>query len=146
MRFLLTAALLSTLAQAQPLLPAGPGHDLFVKVCSGCHSPENVVGMANSRPDWSALVGEMAMQGAKATEDEFNQIVDYLAANFPAKINVNKAAAGLFETVLGLNEKETDAVIHYREQNGAFKSLADLESVPGLDAKKIESRKDRVEF
>jgi len=35
-------------------------------------------------------------------------------------------------------------VIKYREKNGRFKSLADLKKVPGLDYRKIESRRDAV--
>ncbi len=34
----------------------------------------------------------------------------------------------------------------YREANGNFKTLDDLKKVPGLDAVKIESKKDRLEF
>ena len=146
-RALLAASFLFSLTlAAQSRLPPGHGHDVLMKVCSTCHSPENVAGMAKSRDDWAALVGEMADQGAQATDAEFSQIVDYLAANFPDKINVNKAPARLFETVLELSDKEASAVLEYREQNGTFKSLDDFEKVPGLDAKKIEQRKDRIEF
>jgi len=144
--FLAAFFLLSFAAAAQPHLPPGPGRDALMKVCSTCHSPENVTGMAKTRDDWAALVGEMADQGAQATDAEFSQIVDYLAANFPDKINVNKAPARLFETVLELSDKEASAVIEYRQQKGGFRSLDDLEKVPGLDAKKIEQQKDRIEF
>ena len=32
--------------------------------------------------------------------------------------------------------------MRYREKNGRFKSLDDLKKVPGLDFKKIDSRRD----
>jgi competence protein ComEA len=147
LRTILAAILtFSPAAVAQGRLPAGAGRDALLKDCSTCHSPENVAGMAKTRDDWSALVGQMVDQGAQGTEDEFNRIVDYLATNFPDKINVNKAAAPLFETVLDLSGKEAQAVIQYREQKGGFRSIDDLEKVPGVDTKKFETRKDRIVY
>jgi DNA uptake protein ComE-like DNA-binding protein len=35
-------------------------------------------------------------------------------------------------------------VIRYRDQHGRFKSVDDLKKVPGLDFKKIVSRRDAV--
>lgn len=136
----------STAALAQSPLPPGPGRDVLMRICSTCHGPENVVGMAKNREGWSTVVADMAAQGAEGTDAEFNQIVDYLVKNFPDKVNVNKGTAAQLQNVLGLSEKDAGAVIHWREQNGSFKSLADLEKVPGLDAKKIEAKKDNIEF
>jgi competence protein ComEA len=133
-------------AGAQEKLPDGPGKETLKRVCSNCHSPESVAGMAKSREDWGALVGEMAAEGAQGTVDEFNQIVDYLAAYFPKAVNVNKATAKDLEAGLLLSPKEADAMVDYRGHNGNFKSIDDLAKVPGLDAKKIEAKKDRLEF
>lgn len=66
-------------------LPAGPGHDLTVRVCSGCHSPEVAAQQRLSRDGWSELVETMATRGAVATDDELKQVVDYLSTNFPDK-------------------------------------------------------------
>ena len=133
-------------ATAQSRLPAGPGRDALTKVCGNCHSPESVVGMAKTRDDWEALVGDMVNQGAQGTDEEFDQIVNYLASSFPAKVNVNKAPAQLLENVLSLDQKEAASLVQYREQNGAFTSIEDLAKVPGIDLKKIETRKARIEF
>ena len=148
MKFILLAVYLacSAAALAESPLPPGPGRDVLMKVCSACHSPENVVGLAKNKEDWKALVSDMATQGAQGTDQEFNLIVDYLVSNFPDKINVNKANAQLLETVLDLSQKEANAVVHSRDQNGNFRSLDDLFKVPGIDAKKLEARKDRIEF
>lgn len=140
------AAFFLTVAKAQDRLPNGPGRDTMRRVCGPCHSAENVVGMAKTREEWGALVGEMAADGAQATEDEFNQIVDYLATYFPKKINVNKASAKDLESGLELSAKEAEAIVHYREEKGSFKSAEDLAKVPGVDAKKIEAKKDRLTF
>jgi competence protein ComEA len=142
------AALFLTVAKAQDKLPNGPGKETMKRVCSGCHSAENVAGMARTREEWGALVGEMAAVGAQGTEDEFNEIVDYLATYFPKtpKINVNKATAKDLESGLELSAKEAEAIVHHREEKGSFKSVEDVEKVPGVDAKKIEAKKDRLMF
>ncbi len=72
------AALFITFANAQEKLPNGPGRETMKRVCGACHSAENVAGMAKTREEWGAVVGEMAAAGAQGTEDEFNEIVDYL--------------------------------------------------------------------
>lgn len=141
-------ALFLTFADAQEKLPNGPGRETMKRVCGSCHSAENVAGMAKTREEWGALVGEMAAVGAQASDDEFNEIVDYLAANFPKtpKINVNKAAAKDFESGLDLSAKEAEAIVRYRAEKGSFKSIEELEKVPGVDVKKIEAKKDRLSF
>ena len=146
--FGISTALFLTLANAQEKLPNGPGRETMKRVCGECHSAENVAGMAKTREEWGALVGEMAAVGAQATDDEFNAIVDYLAASFPKapKINVNKAGAKDLESGLELSGKEAEAIVHYREEKGSFKSIEDLKKVPGVDARKIEAKKDRLSF
>jgi len=141
-------ALFLTVAEGQEKLPKGPGRETLLRVCGACHSAENVAGLAKTREEWGALVGEMAADGAQGTDDEFNEIVDYLATYFPKtpKINVNKATATDLATGLELSAKEAEAIVHYREEKGSFKSVEDVEKVPDVDAKKIEAKKDRLTF
>ncbi len=136
----------SVMVQGQDRLPAGPGKETLKKVCTGCHSPENVVGLAKTRSDWEALVGQMATVGAQGTDDEFNQIVDYLAAYFPRTVNVNKGSAKDLGAGLQISSKDAEAIVRYREKNGKFRSIEDLQKVPDLDTKKIIARKDVLEY
>jgi quinoprotein glucose dehydrogenase len=64
-------------------LPPGPGHDLTVRVCSGCHSADLAASQHLSPQDWNSLVQSMAARGADATDAELKQITDYLAKSFP---------------------------------------------------------------
>ena len=139
-------ALFLTVAKAQEKLPKGPGRETLLRVCGACHSAENVAGMAKTREEWGALVGEMVADGAQGTDDEFNEIVDYLAAHFPKMINMNKVTATDLANGLELSAKDAEAIVHYREEKGSFKSVEDVEKVPGIDAKKIEAKKDRLTF
>ena len=137
-----------SISHAQERLPAGPGRDTMKKVCSKCHSAENVIGLAKSREDWGDLVGKMVDLGAQGTVDDFNDVVDYLTEHFPQapRVNVNKVAAKDFETALGFSAKEAEAIVGYRAANGNFKSVEDMEKVPGIDVKKVQARRDRFAF
>jgi competence protein ComEA len=128
-------------------LPDGPGKETFQMVCSMCHSPTAVIGQQGSKQWWQSKVTEMLQEVTDVPSTDVDAIVNYLAKNFPiVKINVNKAQANDLETGLGLTSKEAEAIVSYRDAKGSFKSLDDLKKVPGVDAVKIESKKDRLEF
>jgi quinoprotein glucose dehydrogenase len=78
------ASALSAAAVGAPLLPLGPGHDVTVRVCSGCHAAEIIAGQHLSPQEWNSLVETMSARGATATDEELNQITDYLARSFPS--------------------------------------------------------------
>jgi len=128
-------------------LPDGPGKETFQMVCSMCHSPDAVIGKQGSKQWWQSKVTEMLQESTDIPDSDVDTIVAYLAKNFPVvKINVNKAGAKDLETGLELTAKESEAIVQYREAKGNFKTLDDLKKVPGVDAVKIESKKDRLEF
>jgi mono/diheme cytochrome c family protein len=64
-------------------LPDRPGKDTYVKVCGGCHGWEIVLGKGMTHEQWGAMVAGMVARGAKASEAELNEVVDYLAKSFP---------------------------------------------------------------
>jgi competence protein ComEA len=145
-RFLSVVFLLGPGAFAQSDLPDGPGKAAFQKICTGCHALESVVRSRNSRERWGEVVDDMVSRGAQGTDDEIEKVIDYLATNFGKRINVNKAASAELAKGLGIPGKDADAIVSYRAEHGAFKELGDLKKVPGLDAKRVDDWKDRVEF
>src|SRR5271169_3915982 len=87
-----TASLMAAPAYAQqaaaqkeqyPELPAGAGKDTLVRVCSKCHSPDNVIANGQDRAGWESTITKMAGFGAEGTDEEFTAILDYLEKNFP---------------------------------------------------------------
>jgi len=88
----------------------------------------------------------MTTLGLQGTDEDFTTILDYLTASFPLKMNVNKATAPQFVTVLGLTSHEAAALVRYREKNGKYKTVDDLKKVAGVDAKKIEAKKNLLQF
>jgi competence protein ComEA len=134
-------------AQSSDVLPEGPGKEATLKVCSGCHSVRIVASLRLTRDGWAGVVKDMVREGAKGTDEELAQVLDYLAANFlgeaPRPINVNTAPSIDLESVIGLLRSEARALIAYREKTPC-KVIEDLKKVPGLDFKKIEAAKDRI--
>jgi len=142
---LLGLVLLAGAAAAQSL-PDGPGKDLVESICSACHEPTRVIGKQWTKAEWQDKVLEMLQEEPDVTQAERDKIVDYLARNFFKKVNINKASAKDLESGLEISTRDAEAIVHDREQNGNFKTLADLKRVGGLDTAKIESRKDHLEF
>ena len=101
----------------------------------------------------------MVSRGAQGTDDEFNRVVKYLAANFgpnspggttkpaaTAKVNVNQASEKDLTATLGLTAADAQAIVHYRDTTGKFKDWNDLAKVPNIDTAKLATQKDRIEF
>jgi competence protein ComEA len=143
-------------------LPDGPGKAQVERICSGCHEVGVFTQDHSTKERWAAVVDDMVSRGAEASDEEINQIVEYLSKNFgPAKaegqkadvnkvnvnkVNVNKASAEELATKLAISQEDAGAIVQYRAKNGNFKNLEALKSVPGIDGKKIEEKKDSIEF
>jgi comEA protein len=61
-----------------------------------------------------------------------------------AKIDINKASAAELQTLKGIGPQTAQAIVKYREENGPFKSVEDLNKVKGIGKKKVESLKDKI--
>src|SRR5258708_4089486 len=129
-------------------MPPGPARELTVRVCAQCHEPQRAAALRLTRDGWEGVVAKMAGLGAKATDEEFAKITDYLAENFkgeaPRPINMNTASSIELESVAGLLRKEAAAWIAYRNTHPPCKSLDDLKKVVGVPFKKIDERRDRL--
>jgi len=132
---------------AAQTLPDGPGKDVVQEMCTPCHTLSNVVRARMTKERWAAVVDDMVARGADGTDDEIEQVIDYLAANFAAKrVNVNKASAADLVSSLGVTVSDADAIVRYRTDKGKFKELQDLMKVPDVDSKKIAASKANIEF
>jgi competence protein ComEA len=145
---LVTFAFLAGGAWAQ--LPDGPGKAETERICSQCHELARSISLRQDRAGWEGTVNQMVSLGAKATDKETAAVIDYLSTHFAAdevpRININKARAIDLESGLTLKRSEAAAIIEYRNKYGPFKSIEDLKKVPGIDAAKIEAKKDRLTF
>ena len=63
--------------------PDAPGKEVTVKLCNNCHGPELTTGKGRTRAQWGEVIASMISRGAKGTDQEFAQVLDYLAKNLP---------------------------------------------------------------
>ena len=142
---LLALLTFAPLAAAQTL-PDAPGKAELQKACGVCHQAERSAAVRLTREGWEGVINNMITRGARVTDAEFAAVLDYLSTHFlgeaPRPLNINRANNLDLETVAGLTRREAAAVLKWRADAGACKSLEDLKKVPGLDYKKIEERKD----
>ena len=78
---IVTALLLAASVQAQDL-PNGAGKELVMNVCTVCHDATRIISKKRTKEEWSDTVDKMAARGAKASDEDFETIVTYLAKNF----------------------------------------------------------------
>ena len=148
MRFAIIALAIATSAFGQDVvLPDGRAKAIVQAACSECHGLDQVVSNPMSSEKWRATVNKMVKKGASVSPDQIDMVVEYLSVYFaPDRINVNTASSQDLQTVLQLTAAEADAVVAYRKANGDFKDLVALGKVSGVDAKKIEAKKDLIAF
>jgi len=59
-------------------------------------------------------------------------------------ININTASAAELTSVKGIGEKTAQAIVEYRQKDGAFKTIEDIKNVKGISDKKFEAIKGRI--
>jgi competence protein ComEA len=142
--------LIAAPAAAQDVLPDGAGREATLRVCSQCHEAQKAASVKLSRPGWSEEIDKMKALGAPGTDQEFQEILEYLAVHFKGELDraldMNSAEAVDLESVLGLLRRESAALIQFRTRRGPFTSLADLKDLDPAILKKIDARKDRIVF
>jgi competence protein ComEA len=117
---------------------------VFAAVCGACHTVSLVSDM-RSQDEWLETVEYMVSIGAKGSEEQMEAVMRFLLRTL-TKVNVNVATADQLPLVLDISSATAQAVVKYRGEHGGFKTLDDLKKVPGMDAGKLEARKDRVVF
>lgn len=120
----------------------------MIRVCGTCHEPQRSASVRLTREGWEEVMAKMVALGAKGTEEELAQVLNYLVENFKGDalkpLNLNSATAVQLESVAGLLRKEAAAWIAHRTKAGPCKSLDDLKKVSGVPFKKIDERRDRL--
>lgn len=136
---------LVSMAKAQDDLPDGKGKDVVEEVCGACHGTDLISSRRATKDGWSYIVDDMVSRGASATNDQIKTINDYLAKNF-GQVNVNKAPSAEIASVLGITADQADAIVKYRMANGDFKTIDDLNKVPGLASANLAMKKDLIAY
>ncbi|MEW5966196.1 MAG: helix-hairpin-helix domain-containing protein [Pseudomonadota bacterium] len=61
-----------------------------------------------------------------------------------AAVNINTATQSELEAVKGLGPAKAKAIIAHREQNGAFKSIDELDNVKGFGKATVDKLRDEL--
>jgi len=128
----------------------GPAADdpvarLFVYTCNECHDAGRITAMRRTKTDWEEVINKMIENGANGTPKDFETIYDFLLRFF-GKVYINSATADDLKTIVGLTQKDADAIVAYRKANGNFTDFDALKKVPDVDVQKLEDHKDAVAF
>ncbi len=140
----------ATAQDAHPEFPAGEGREAVMRLCVKCHSPNIILASGQDRVGWENTITKMVRLGAQGDDEDFSDIADYLTTNFPPsavkKIFVNMATDTQISEVLEISLDDARAIVAYRDKVKGFKSIDDLKQVPGIDAKKVDAKKDQLVF
>jgi hypothetical protein len=69
-------------AAALAAFPPHPSRAVVLRACVPCHAPELVVAKRRTAEEWDRVVATMIDRGAVATDDEQQQIFEYLVRFF----------------------------------------------------------------
>src|SRR5215475_8274883 len=67
--------------QAQSL-PEGKGRTDVQRICGTCHSLARATSQRLTRGEWTRVINDMVARGAQGTQDELDNVMTYLTANF----------------------------------------------------------------
>ena len=114
-------------------------------VCaSQCHGIQIVMDTPMSYDAWHETVQKMLDRGAVATDDQLQDIMDYLHQTM-TRIDINGADAQEIEIVLNVSPQQAQAIVARRTAK-KFRDLADLKSVSGLDAAALDAKARLISF
>lgn len=113
-------------------------------VCTRCHVFELVRDTPKSYEAWHDTVQAMVDRGATGTDQQFEDVMDYLHRTLTT-IDVNNADADELQIVLSVPESVARAIIKRRAQR-RFTSLADLESISGTARAALQAKARLIFF
>src|SRR5580704_1083693 len=90
-------------SNAQDPLPEAPAKKTVEAVCGSCHDVDTAIGEKHDKAGWQTVIATMVNRGARASDQEFDAIIEYLAKYFGAaeapSAPVAKASNGAAERV-----------------------------------------------
>ncbi len=133
---------------------------IYVHVCGAVREP-GVVELPEGSRGQEALeaAGGFAEDAAREAVNLAEVLADGMQLYFPTqeeyagpvvwgesggKVNINTADAELLCTLPGIGEAKAEAIVSYRNVNGAFKSTEDIMLVPGIKDSAYSKMKDLI--
>jgi ferredoxin len=137
-------------ALAHGAAPDGQSEDLkreaksLKAVCGTCHNLQIVTDTPRSLEEWRDTMQKMVDRGATGTDDQYDDILDFLHRTLTT-IDVNSADAQELATVLQVPDSIATLIIARRSAK-KFSDLVDLKTVPGIDARSLDVKSRMIYF
>lgn len=126
-------------------LPDGPGKTILFRVCSDCHGIPQVIAKRRSFKQWRDLTLDMVARGNPVEDADVDRLIEYCALHV-GYVNVNKASEADLVKYGGFAPAEAAAIVAARAAGTLFESMDQLKALPGIDAKGLDARQDRIAF
>mgnify|MGYP003298593930 CR=1 FL=1 len=92
-------------------------------------------GMTKAAAGDSVNQAEILIDGQQLyvpSKEEIQKQNDKTSVTDKGKVNINKASKDELMTLAGIGEAKANAIIRYREENGAFKSIEEIMEIEGI--------------
>jgi DNA uptake protein ComE-like DNA-binding protein len=113
-------------------------------VCGKCHTTTVFMKEPRSWERWNDVFADMTRRGAKGTDEQLEQVTKYFLENLTL-VNINHSPSDELVWVLGMSEEAAQSIIARRERQ-PFTDITQLRSVPGVNAEKLQQRRNRILF
>ncbi|MGF6190101.1 ComEA family DNA-binding protein [Serratia sp. 2723] len=95
----------------------------------------------------SAIAADKPSQGQPQAAAVSPKVSPEAQSESEAKVSINQADAEALASVLnGVGLKKAEAIVRYREQNGPFSEIDQLQEVPGIGPSLVERNRDRLKM
>jgi competence protein ComEA len=126
-------------------LPDSEGKALLYRLCSDCHDIPQVTAKRRSVRQWRELTLDMIARGNPVPEAEIEALIDYCALQV-GYVNVNKASEVELKKYGGFSAAEASAILAARAAGTLFETMDALKALPGIDAKALDARSEKISF
>ncbi|MBX9444578.1 ComEA family DNA-binding protein [Dickeya chrysanthemi] len=98
-----------------------------------------------SAPDKTSVTTAKSPSSSPSSDSKVEKAAKPLVAADEEEVSINTATAEQLATVLnGVGLKKAQAIVSYREQNGPFTQIEQLQEVPGIGSALIERNQSRL--
>jgi len=134
----------AALTQQADATPRDKPADTYARLCRNCHDAGLQL-TRRTRTGWQDVLDQMVEKGATGSEEDFALVLQYLLRDY-GKVNVNRATSSDIALVLGVSTADAATIVGHRDKHGDFKDFDTLVKVTGLEAAKLEGKRDAVLF
>ena len=118
---------------------------LLYRLCRGCRDIPQVLAKRRSVRQWRELTLDMIARGNPVPEAEVERLIDYCAQQV-GYVNVNKASEAELKQYGGFSAAEASAILAARAGGTLFETMDALKALPGIDAKALDTRSEKISF